>query len=103
MQLQSTSQRHQAFIGPSTIDWEVDHAVIEGRTYTRTFWIEQFPEQAARFHSAHGRILRRLGRLEEAEQAFEAAVASAAEGHPSLGTYRGQLEFVRQELAARGG
>ena len=65
--------------------------------------IEQFPEQAARFHSAHGRILRRLGRLEEAEQAFEAAVASAAEGHPSLGTYRGQLEFVRQELAARGG
>jgi hypothetical protein len=65
--------------------------------------IDDFPEQAARFHSAHGRLLRRLGRLEEAEAAFEAAVAAAAADNPSLGTYRGQLQFVRQELAARGG
>lgn len=64
--------------------------------------ITKFPEQAARFYSAHGRLLRRMGRLEEAEQAFAAAVARAAPDNPSLGTYQGQLEFVRRELAARG-
>jgi tetratricopeptide (TPR) repeat protein len=65
--------------------------------------IEQFPEQAARFHSAHGRLLRRMGRLAEAEEAFAAAVEIAAPDNPSLGTYRGQLEFVRRQLAAAGG
>ena len=65
--------------------------------------ITDFPQQAARFHSAHGRLLRRMGRLEEAEQAFAAAVDKAAPDHPSLGTYQGQLEFVRRELASRGG
>ena len=65
--------------------------------------IGQFPEQAARFHSAHGRLLRRMGRLAEAEQAFAAAVEMAAPDNPSLGTYRGQLEFVRRQLAAAGG
>ena len=65
--------------------------------------IEEFPQQAARFHSAHGRLLRRMGRLAEAEQAFATAVAKAGPDHPSLGTYRGQLEFVRRELAAAGG
>ena len=64
--------------------------------------ITEFPEQAARFYSAHGRLLRRMGRLEEAEQAFAAAVARAAADNPSLGTYQGQLEFVQRELAARG-
>lgn len=62
--------------------------------------IERFPEQAARFHAAHGRLLRRLGRLDEAEQAFSRAVAVAGESHPSFGTYLGQLEFVRNEQAA---
>lgn len=64
--------------------------------------ITEFPAQAARFYSAHGRLLRRMGRLEEAEQAFASAVARAAPDNPSLGTYRGQLEFVRRELASRG-
>lgn len=62
--------------------------------------IEQFPEQAARFNAAHGRLLRRMGRLQEAEQAFGRAVAGVPETHPSHGTYLGQLEFVRRELAA---
>jgi hypothetical protein len=64
--------------------------------------ISEFPDQAARFYSAHGRLLRRMGRLEEAEQAFAAAVDKAAPDNPSLGTYQGQLEFVRRELASRG-
>jgi tetratricopeptide (TPR) repeat protein len=62
--------------------------------------IREFPEQAARFHAAHGRLLRRQGRLAEAEQAFATAVELAGEAHPSHGTYLGQLEFVRQERIA---
>lgn len=62
--------------------------------------IERFPEQAARFNAAHGRLLRRLGRLQEAEAAFGRAVAGVPEDNPSHGTYLGQLEFVRKELAA---
>ena len=62
--------------------------------------VAQFPEQSARFHSAHGRILRRQGRLAEAEQAFSRAVEIATEDDPNHGTYLGQLEFVRNERAA---
>jgi tetratricopeptide (TPR) repeat protein len=62
--------------------------------------IGRFPAQAARFNAALGRILRRQGRLEEAEAAFERAVSLAGEAHPSYGTYLGQLEFVRNERAA---
>ena len=62
--------------------------------------ISAFPEQVARFHAAHGRILRRLGRVAEAEQSFARAVALAAADDPSRGTYVGQLEFVRNQLAA---
>ncbi len=62
--------------------------------------IERFPEQAARFNAAHGRLLRRLGRLQEAEAAFGRAVAGVSADNPSHGTYLGQLEFVRKELAA---
>ncbi|HUG99265.1 MAG TPA: thioredoxin family protein [Gammaproteobacteria bacterium] len=62
--------------------------------------VTEFPEQAARFHAAHGRILRRLGRTAEAEQSFARAVALAAADDPSRGTYVGQLEFVRNQLAA---
>ena len=57
--------------------------------------------QAARFHAAHGRLLRRLGRYDAAEAAFTRAVEIAGESHPSYGTYLGQLEFVRHERAAR--
>jgi hypothetical protein len=60
----------------------------------------RFPEQASRFHAAHGRILRRQGRLVEAEKAFSEAVAKAEADHPGRETYLGQLEFIRQELAA---
>ncbi|HRP86292.1 MAG TPA: hypothetical protein PLS34_02070, partial [Gammaproteobacteria bacterium] len=62
--------------------------------------IVRFPEQAARFNAAHGRLLRRLGRLQEAEAAFGRAVAGVSADNPSHGTYLGQLEFVRKELAA---
>jgi tetratricopeptide (TPR) repeat protein len=62
--------------------------------------ITQFPGEAARFHAAHGRLLRRQGRLEEAEQAFERAVVEAAQEDPRRDTYLGQLEFVRQQRAA---
>jgi hypothetical protein len=62
--------------------------------------IERFPDQAARFHAAHGRLLRRQGRLAEAEEAFAQAVAKAGTEHPGYGTYLGQLEFVRKERAA---
>jgi tetratricopeptide (TPR) repeat protein len=61
------------------------------------------PEQSARLNAAHGRILRRQGRLQEAEQAFARAVAEAAPDNPSRGTYVGQLEYVRRELAGSGG
>jgi thiol-disulfide isomerase/thioredoxin len=62
--------------------------------------IGEFPEQAARFQSAHGRLLRRQGRLEEAEQAFGRAVAQAEPDDPRRETYLGQLEFVRKQRAA---
>lgn len=62
--------------------------------------IERFPEQAARFHAAHGRLLRRQGSLAEAESAFKRAVALTSADHPSHETYLGQLEFVRNERAA---
>jgi tetratricopeptide (TPR) repeat protein len=61
--------------------------------------VERFPEQAARFHAAHGRILRRQDRLEEAEQSFARAVEISPEDHPARGTYVGQLEFVRKQRA----
>lgn len=64
--------------------------------------IERFPAQAARFQSAHGRLLRRQGRLAEAERAFGRAVALAAEDDPSRDTYAGQLAFVQRERAAGG-
>jgi hypothetical protein len=60
----------------------------------------QFPEQAARFHAAHGRLLRRQGRLGEAERAFGRAVELAAFDDTNRGTYLGQLEYVRKERAA---
>jgi hypothetical protein len=60
----------------------------------------RFPEQAARFHAAHGRILRRQGRLGEAELAFGRAVDLAAEDDANRGTYIGQLEYVRKESKA---
>jgi hypothetical protein len=63
--------------------------------------VTRFPEQAARFHAAHGRILRRQGRFDAAEQAFSRAVELTAPDHPSRVTYLGQLEFVRQERTAR--
>lgn len=62
--------------------------------------VTQFPEQAARFHAAHGRILRRLGRIEDAEHAFARAVDVVAADDPNRGTYLGQLEFVRKQRAA---
>jgi thiol-disulfide isomerase/thioredoxin len=62
--------------------------------------VARFPEQEARFHAAHGRILRRQGRLDEAEQAFGRAVARVADDDPNRGTYLGQLEFVRNERMA---
>lgn len=58
-----------------------------------------YPEQAARFHAAHGRILRRQGRLAEAEQSFARAVEIAREDNPARGTYVGQLEYVRKQRA----
>jgi len=61
--------------------------------------IERFPDQAARFQSAHGRLLRRQGRLAEAEHAFGRALALAAEDDPSRDTYAGQLAFVQRERA----
>jgi len=81
-----------AFRAPSDLLLEA----AEARAQTA---MTQFPEQAARFNAAHGRLLRRLGRLGEAEQAFARAVALAAEDDPNHGTYLGQLEFVRNERA----
>jgi hypothetical protein len=62
--------------------------------------IEAFPEQAARFNSAHGRILRRLDRPDEAEQAFQRAVELSGADDANYGTYLGQLEFVRNQRAS---
>ena len=61
---------------------------------------QQHPEQAARLHAAHGRILRRQGRLDEAEAAFRRAVDQTPPDHPNYTTYVGQLEFVRRARAA---
>lgn len=65
--------------------------------------VERFPEQRARLAAAHGRILRRQGRLDEALAAFESAVEAAGPEHPSYETYVGQREFVRSELAGADG
>ena len=59
--------------------------------------VTEHPDQAGHFHAAHGRILRRQGRLDEAEQAFARAVNAAAEDDPNRAAYLGQLEFVRKE------
>lgn len=64
--------------------------------------IERFPESAARFEVALGRILRRQGRLEEAEAAFARAVADAGEDSPLHTIILGHLEHVRAELQAAG-
>ncbi len=61
--------------------------------------IERYPEQKGRLLAAHGRILRRQGRLGDAEAAFAAAVEATDPASDSYQTYLGQLEFVRQELA----
>ncbi len=104
---------NEVYAGSDDADTVAQYLYLAFREPTRTLLpaaearartaITAFPEQAARFYSAHGRLLRRMGRLEEAEQAFAAAVARAAPDNPSLGTYQGQLEFVRRELASRGG
>lgn len=102
----------QVYAGSTDADTVAQYLYLAFREPTRSLLepaeararaaIEQFPDQAARFHSAHGRLLRRMGRLAEAERAFAAAVELAGPDHPGLGTYRGQLEFVRRELAAAG-
>ena len=102
----------EVYAGSDDADTVAQYLYLAFREPTRTLLsaaeararaaITEFPQQAARFHSAHGRLLRRMGRLEEAEQAFAAAVDQAAPDNPSLGTYQGQLEFVRRELASRG-
>jgi hypothetical protein len=89
----TASYLYLAFRSPT--DLLLEHAEARARAA-----IDQFPEQAARFHAAHGRLLRRQGRLSEAETAFARAVEGVAPDHPSRGTYAGQLEFVRKELAA---
>lgn len=33
-----------AAVAPSRVAWERDTAVLDGEQYTRTFWVEQFPE-----------------------------------------------------------
>ncbi|ELZ88834.1 conjugation protein [Haloferax elongans ATCC BAA-1513] len=38
---------HKSVVAPSDIDRETTYTVINGETYTRTFWIEQFPEEPA--------------------------------------------------------
>lgn len=76
------------------------HVLLEDAETRARAAVLQFPEQAARFHAAHGRILRRQGRLDEAEQSFARAVELAAEDDPRRGTYLGQLEFVRNQLEA---
>jgi hypothetical protein len=82
-----------AFRDPSEL--LLDEAELRARAA-----IEAFPGQAARFNSAHGRILRRLGRLEEAELAFRRAVELSGPDDANHGTYLGQLEFVRNQRAS---
>ncbi|NGX16597.1 hypothetical protein [Wenzhouxiangella sp. XN24] len=65
--------------------------------------VKDFPDQAARFHAAHGRILRRQGDLAAAEAAFLRAVELTEPGDAARVTYTGQLEFVRQQRAQAGG
>lgn len=43
--IERAARQHQSFVAPADIDWRTDHTVINGETYTRTFWIDQFPEQ----------------------------------------------------------
>lgn len=61
---------------------------------------QRHPEQAARLHAAHGRILRRQGRLDEAAAAFRSAVEQTAPEDPNHTTYLGQLEFLTRERGA---
>ena len=86
------SYLYLAFRSPS------DVLLVEAEARARAA-VSRFPEQAARFYAAHGRLLRRLGRLQEAEEAFGRAVAGVPVDHPNHGTYLGQLAFVRKELA----
>ncbi len=38
-------RQHRRSVAPSDIEWESDHAVVNGEKYARTFWIEAFPEE----------------------------------------------------------
>lgn len=101
------------FLAPGTADGLADYlylvfrhpsdALLADAEARAREGVKAHPEQSARLNAAHGRILRRQGRLEEAEQAFARAVAEAAPDNPSRGTYVGQLEYVRLELAASRG
>jgi hypothetical protein len=35
---------HQSLVAPTAVDWATNHAQIDRNTYTRTFWVETFPE-----------------------------------------------------------
>jgi tetratricopeptide (TPR) repeat protein len=63
--------------------------------------LERFPEQEAAIQAAFGRILRRLGRLADAETAFARALELTPETDPSYPTYLAQMEFVRKQQEER--
>jgi len=102
---------NDAFLGSEDPDTVASYLYLAFREPTGTLLddaerrareaIARFPDSAARFQAAHGRLLRRQGRLAEAEAAFARAVELAPAESEQRGTYLGQLEFVRSELAAR--
>lgn len=101
----------EAFLGSEDPDTVASYLYLAFREPTGTLLddaesraheaIARFPDAAARFQAAHGRLLRRQGRLAEAEAAFVRAVELAPAESEQRDTYLGQLEFVRNQLAAR--
>lgn len=76
---------------------ESTEALLRGEARTREA-LAKFPDARAALQQALGRILRRQGRLVEAEAAFAESVRAARDDEQRL-VNQGQLDMVRRELA----
>jgi tetratricopeptide (TPR) repeat protein len=61
--------------------------------------LEEFPDEEMGLMAAQGRLMRRLGDLEQAKVSFTRAVELAVDDEAAKEIYLGQLKFVEQQLA----
>jgi tetratricopeptide (TPR) repeat protein len=104
--IQANGVMKNHFVEPGTAEGLLTYLYFAFRFDDEDIWVEaeaiarekigDHPEHAAALHAAHGRLLRRLERGNDALAAFEEAVASAGEDDPKRATYVGQLEYLKR-------